>query len=231
MKKEVKGIIFTILFFVLFVGFLYCVKNIDVDSIGPNGGKVGLSHINKQVFDKFGQDPNWDKISDYILYGAMATVAIFALIGLKQLIQRKSLLKIDADIYLLAAFYVVVVGVYVAFDKVIINCRPIVTDEGIEASFPSSHTLITLCFLATTMIQVANRVKNKAIKVIIDLVCIACIVVMSVARLKAGMHWFSDVVGAILLGMFLVMLYYSLYSKIKSNKRESSSLSFSNDMR
>lgn len=226
MKKEAINFILAIVFLVLSAGFIYGCKNINVDKVGPNKVEVGYSSINEKVFNKLGKNDKYDKISDYLLYEAMATVGIFGVIGLYQLIRRKSLLKIDGDIWMLAWYYVLVVAVYVGFDKLSINLRPILTEKGAEPSFPSSHTLITFCFLGVTMIQASDRVRKKALRWFINIVCIGSMLAMPILRLLAGMHWFSDVVGGIIIGHVFVLAYKAFYLRHRRKNDKFEGLSF-----
>lgn len=226
MNKEKRNYIITVGLLILFVIFVFCLKKVNVDAIGPEGGKVGFASINKKVFDKLGQNAKWDKCSDYIAIVVIATVPIFALIGFVQMIKRKSLLKVDGDVLMFGGFYVVVLGFYELFEKIALNCRPIIDKNEIEASFPSSHTLIAVCFLGGTMLQVCYRIKNVALKIIVNVLCVVLMVAMAVMRLLAGMHWFTDVVGAILAGMFLLMLYYSCFYSYLIRKKGNGELSF-----
>lgn len=128
----------------LFVILMILILTFDVAPIGPEGTSIGLSHINKIVFDVFGVNILWYNITDWLGVVAIAVAFVFALIGLAQLIKRRSLLKVDKSILALGGLYIIVIGLYVLFEILSINYRPIIMPgcEYPEASFPSSHTML-----------------------------------------------------------------------------------------
>lgn len=131
----------------------------------------------------------------------------FAVLGLVQLIRRKSLLKVDRDILILGGFYIVVLAAYLLFETVVINFRPVLIDGKLEASYPSSTTMLALCVLPTAMIQLKTRIRGDAVRRAILGIFVAFTVFMVVGRLLSGVHWLSDIVGGVLLSAGLVPLY------------------------
>lgn len=223
MKKNGKrkfGI--TGVLFVLFVLFTIVVATIDVQPIGPEGSEVGLATINGAVFETIGVHPVWETITDVLGYVAILTAGFFALLGLAQLVKEKSLFRIDKDILVLGIFYVLVVVAYVLFEIVVINCRPVILDvkEGLEASYPSSHTMLAVCIMSTAMMQFHSRIKPKTWRMVFEILFGIMIVVTVVGRLISGVHWFTDIVGALLLSATLVMLYDSVITFVKSKVHE-----------
>ena len=131
-----KRIIGALIFGALFLAEIVLLKRYDVAAIGPAGTEVGFSHLNQRVHDMTGVNMLWYNITDYIGYGAIAICLVFAVVGLVQLIQRRSLLKVDKEILALGGLFAVTVGFYVLFEKVVINCRPILM-EGETTPEPS----------------------------------------------------------------------------------------------
>lgn len=193
--------------FALFCALILAVKFIDVRAIGPEGSSVGLSGINEAVHNLFGVNLAWYKITDYLGCAAIAVAGCFALLGVYQLVTRKSLAKVDPDIYALAGCYAAAVLVYVIFEHAIVNYRPIDLGSGLEASFPSSHTVLSLCIMSTAIEQLARRIKNKALSAAL---CIGCGVlgsVIVVGRLVSGVHWFTDILGGVLISLAILLAY------------------------
>ena len=134
----------------------------------------------------------------------------FALLGLIQWIKRKHLLKVDYSILVLGGFYIVVMTVYVLFEVVVVNYRPVWIGGILEASYPSSTTMLVMCVMPTAIMQLGSRIKNKAVRNIASVTIIAFIAFMVIGRLISGVHWFTDIVGGALLSAGLVMMYYSV---------------------
>ena len=88
--------------------------------------------------------------------------------------------------------------------------------EGfLEASYPSSTTLLVMCVMPTAVMQFNNRIKNGILRNIISVTIIAFVAFMVIGRLISGVHWFTDIVGGSLLSAGLVMMYYAV-SSLKS---------------
>ena len=101
---------------------------------------------------------------------------------------------------------------YLLFEVVVINYRPVLIDGRMEASYPSSTTMLVMCVIPTAMMQLNARVKNKTIQKTVLGILLAFTVFMVIGRLISGVHWFTDIVGGALLSAGLVMLYYSVSS-------------------
>ena len=138
---------------------------------------------------------------------------VYAFIGLIQLIKRRSIFKVDKEIILLGLYYIIVIALYVFFEKVIINYRPILMNGFLEASYPSSHTLMTICICGSSILINKKLFNNKITKVI-NYLSIIIITITVVGRLISGVHWFTDIIGGILISSGLLMTFYSLLSII-----------------
>ena len=210
MKKETKNIILSIFLTIVSFCYVFLVKTIDVMSIGPKGSKVGFGTINNFIKETFTYNKTIYKITEILGLLALLIVAIYALVGLAQLIKRKSFLKVDKRIYILGCFYVLVGLIYVFFEKVIINYRPVILDGKLEASFPSSHTVLAICVCISALSMNKFYIKNeKYLKVVNTFITILMIGIV-IGRFISGVHWFSDIIGGIIISMTLLSYYYSL---------------------
>ncbi len=202
--------ILSLIYLVLFLLLTFLVMKVDVQAIGPDGSSVGLGSINGSVFEMFGSKPIWDKISDLFMVGSLLVAGGFAGLGIWQLISRKSLKKVDLDLYLLAGLYVVMMIFYLLFEVVVINYRPILVDGILEASYPSSHTMLVCVIMGSAAFQAGLRLKNRLLRYGMMIASSLVAILTALGRLFAGAHWFTDVFAAVLLSGFLVLLYKSL---------------------
>ena len=209
-----KNIIISIVLIILSVLFTELVKNIDVKPIGPNESLVGFADINRLFHNLIGSNMIIYKVTEFLGYIPTVMALVYVFIGLKELIERKSLLKVDREFYILALFYILVVGVYVFFEKFIVNYRPILIDGVLEASYPSSHTLMSICLCGSSIIINKKIFKNKFgdVENILSVILILLIVI---GRIISGVHWFTDILGGIIISSALLVIFYSLISSIK----------------
>ena len=211
MKKiTLRPLIIGVALLVAFVVFTICVMSVDVRPIGPDGTSVGFAKINSSVRDSLGTNNTLYKISEVLGLLTWGVVAVFGLLGLYQLICRKSLLKVDRDILVLGGGYAVMLALYVLFDKVAINYRPASSLEEMEASYPSSHTLMLVFVMATAVMQIVRRISNKTLRTVLVIACVLTAVAVIACRALCGVHWITDIVGGLLLAASLAALYRGL---------------------
>lgn len=218
MKKLNKNFIIGGGLFILFVIFTILVKFVGVEPIGPLGSKVGLAGLN-ELFMLSSNNKVWDIISDVIMVLALCSALAFVVLGVVQLIKRKSLKKVDKNLYVLAGLYAVIVCFYVLFELVVINNRPILENGELVASFPSTHVLLvtTLAFAALSQLG-KFYIPNKNTMFIIDDVIIILETLLVVSRMLSGVHWFTDIIGALLLAAALVFIHNGVIETFIINK-------------
>ena len=221
MKAKTK-IILSVICFAFFIGLIVLVKKVDVAAIGPEGTEIGLSGINQDFHKATGLNMGWYKLAEYMGYGALALVGVFALVGLVQLIQRKSLLKVDKTILALGGLYVVVLGLYVGFDKIAINYRPEILEgeTAVEPSFPSSHTMLACVVLGSAALVAGQYIKNRAIARTLQVLAVAACMVLMVGRLLSGVHWLTDIIGGVLISLGLLFLFAGVRNLLGEGKTQ-----------
>ena len=208
MKK--KNIMISVVLTVISVIYTLMVKYIDVKNIGPNNSSVGFSTINKFFMNMIGNHTFIYKISELLGYILLLLVLIYGCIGFYQLIKRKSLLKVDKELIKLGFFYVLMLIVYIFFEKVTINFRPVLIDGVLEASYPSSHTILSLCVGLSSLIVSQKYFNKKYIKKInMITVILMCLVLLT--RFISGVHWFSDILGGTIISFTLISYFQLLY--------------------
>ena len=190
-------------FLAAFLLWTAAVKWIDVQAIGPEDSAVGFATLNGFVHDRIGVHMGLYTLTDWLSVVPLGLVAGFALQGLAQWIQRKSLGQVDRDLLILGGFYAVVMVTFLLFEVVVINYRPVLIEGVLEASYPSSTTMLCMCVLPTAALRLRSRRWLAGI-------LMAFTVFMVAARLISGVHWLTDIIGGALLSASLVMLYDSL---------------------
>lgn len=204
--KKYKFFVISLALFVLFVAFTLTVVFADRQAIGPNESIVGFATLNGWAKLPFSQ--TLYKITDITTVVALLPVLFFVCLGIIQLIKAKSFKGVDLQIYLLGAFYVVTCGFYLLFEGLEINFRPILIDGELESSYPSTTVLVTLCVVSTALLQV-KKFQNKRLKIILYVIGGLFAAVTVVLRLLSGVHWLTDILGAIILSAALVVAFYA----------------------
>lgn len=193
-----------------FVLWTVAIRLIDVQAIGPRGSTVGFATLNGFVHNFTGVHMQLYTITDWLGLVPVAFGFGFALLGLAQWIQRKSVLKVDRSILILGVFYTVTLAAYLFFESYVINYRPVLIEGYLEASYPSSTTLLVLCVMPTAMMQLRGRIKQPMFRKYVSITITAFIAFMVIGRLISGVHWLTDIIGGILLSAGLIMIYDSL---------------------
>lgn len=200
------------------VFFTVLVGRVDVKAIGPEGTKVGFAGINSFFVKAIGVHKIFYTISEVLGYLAIAVAGLFAVIGLLQWIRRKSLFKVDANILAMGFMFIIVIMIYFFFEKVIINYRPVLLEGGPEASYPSSHTMIACCILGAAMMECNEVVTRKSARDLIMRILAGLIAAIVLCRFLSGVHWFTDIIGALLISVAVLSGYYLFILIIKGFK-------------
>ena len=209
-KKNIKLFFVGVSLLAAFVLWTVFVCFIDVRAIGPRESSVGFATLNGYIHNLTGVNMSLYVITDWLGLVPIGVAFGFAVLGLVQWIKRKRLLKVDRSILTLGGFYIVVMAVYILFEIVVINYRPTLINGYLEASYPSSTTMLVMCVMPTAMMQLRTRIKNDLFRRCVMLVIAVFIAFMVIGRLVSGVHWITDIIGGALLSTAIVLMYYSI---------------------
>ena len=190
-----------------FVLWTILIQFIDVKAIGPNGSYTGFAAFNAWFHQLTGEHPAIYKLTDWLSVIPFIVCVCFGLLGLYQLISRKCLMRVDPDIILLGIYYILVICGYLLFETFPVNFRPVLIDGVLEASYPSSTTLLVLSVMPTLKFQIDRRAESETVRTITTVFVIAFTAFMVIGRVISGVHWATDIIGGILLSSGLFTLY------------------------
>ena len=193
-----------------FILWTAAIRQIDVQAIGPRESTVGFATLNRFIHNLTGVHTPLYTVTDWLGLVPLGFALGFAVLGLVQWIKRKNLLKVDHSILILGGFYIVVAAAYMFFEVYVVNYRPVLIEGFLEASYPSSTTVLVMCVMPTAVMQLNGRIKNAALRRCAATAMTAFAASMVIARLVSGVHWLTDIVGGALLSAGLVMMYDSL---------------------
>ena len=210
MKEIRRELLAGIVLLAAFALWTVSIRHIDVQNAGPNGTAIGFAALNVWFHRLTGVHMSLYTITDWLGFVPIIICVCFVVLGLAQLVKRRSLLKVDSDILLLGAYYVVVIACYLLFEMVPINYRPILINGNLEASYPSSTTLLVLSVMPTLKYQSDRRIANPMTRKAIVLFVFAFSSFMVMGRLISGVHWATDIIGSVFLSSGLFMVYRSM---------------------
>lgn len=202
-KKLFLGVGFISLFILWTIILLF----VDRQPIGPNNSVVGFATINKWFHELTGV--NWDlyNITDWGAIIPISLCGLFGILGLIQWFKRKKVSKVDKELIILGVFYLAVFLLYLLFEFMVINKRPVLIDGYLETSYPSSTTFLSITFMLSAIIPIKKYLANSKVKVILIVAVYAYMLFLLIGRLLSGVHWFTDVIGSIFIGIGLLNIY------------------------
>ena len=207
MKDNRKRVLFGIMLLAAFVLWTILIQHIDVQRVGPHETDIGFATFNTWFHRLTGVHMLIYTITDWLGLVPIIICICFGLLGFVQLVKRRSLLRVDPDILLLGAYYVLVILGYLLFEMIPINYRPVLINGVLETSYPSSTTLLVLSVMPTMLFQIDRRTNKPLVRNVTGIFVIAFSAFMVIGRLISGVHWATDIIGAVFLSMGLFLLY------------------------
>lgn len=218
MKKQTVALLWiAALLFVLFAAFTLAVAVLDTAVVTYASGdtaEIGFASLNQSTFDAIGESAFFYDLTELLGVIALGVAAVFACVGLYQLFKKRRLFAVDHELLLLAVFYVLVGVCYVFFEIVVINYRPVI----LEASYPSSHSMLACCIFASAPLAAHRLIESRPLHITVSALCGLLAAVTVIGRLLSGVHWLTDIIGAVLLSAALVTLYAAALSLFEKRK-------------
>ena len=205
-----KELLAGIILLATFALWTVLIRHIDVQKAGPNGTEIGFATINVWFHRLTGVHMLIYSITDWLGLVPIMICMCFGVLGLVQLIKRRSILRVDPDILLLGIYYVLVIACYLIFEMIPINYRPILINGNLEASYPSSTTLLVLSVMPTLKFQADRRCQREAFRRLAAWFSVLFSAFMVIGRLFSGVHWATDIIGSVFLSSGLFMVYRSM---------------------
>ena len=209
MKKNGK-LVTGMMWLVMFIIWTVLIQIVDVQQVGVNGTDIGFATWNSFFHKLTGVHMTIYVVTDWLGLVPVFVCVIFGGLGFAQLVKRRSLFKVDYDIIVLGIYYIVVIAGYLFFEMIPINYRPILIEGRMEASYPSSTTLLVLCVMPTLVEQINRRLEGAVLKRVVSIGSMIFSAGMVWGRLVSGVHWFTDIVGAAMLSAGLFYIYKAL---------------------
>lgn len=203
----------------VFAIWTWLIQKVDVQPVGQKGADVGFATFNCWFHKLTGVHMGLYTITDWLGLVPVVVCIVFGGIGLWQLIRRKNLFRVDSDLIYLGIYYIIVIFGYLFFEMCPINYRPIFIEGILEASYPSSTTLLVLSVMPTLVLQANRRIENRYVKRIIYVFAIVFSAFMVIGRLVSGVHWFTDIMGAVFLSTGLFYLYKAVVLILSGDKK------------
>lgn len=176
-----------------------------------------LGGMNEAIFQHFGENETLSSVTDVFLIATLLFFMTYVGIGLVQLIRRKSLKKVDAELLAMIPSTILMAVIYVIFEKlIVVNTRPI----SDEPSFPSTHTLVVATIFLMAMQTLPRYVKNRKTRTALYVAMSLVIIVVAAGRVMSGMHWFTDVLGGLAFAAVLAVIYKFVLKKLKGLNNE-----------
>lgn len=216
-KNELRA---GISFLLLFALWTILIRHVDVRAVGPENIKVGFASWNVRFHNLTGVSMALYGLTDWLGLVPVIICGCFGIVGLRQWILRKKLFRVDPDILLLGVYYLLVIAGYLFFEMVPVNYRPVLIDGCLEASYPSSTTLLVLSVMPTLKFQADRRCRSRAIRLLAAAFSALFSAFMVLGRLISGVHWVTDIIGSVLLSTGLFLLYSAAVTRADQNSNE-----------
>ena len=200
----------------IFILFTLLVAFVNRQPVGPQNSVVGFADFNLSVHEAIGTNKIFYILSKILGILAILLAGLETVNVIRQCIQRGGPDRVAADSLALMVIYTVTVLIYILFEFVVINYRPVLDDGQLAASYPSSHSLLAVAVFLTAAEQMKFRIRNSQDRLVFTAVLTAACVLTILTRFLSGVHWITDIIGGILAGFFVLSLYRPVIRLIRN---------------
>ncbi len=112
-------------------------------------------------------------------------------------------------------------AIYKPMKHLFLRARPEQVFHLIEQggySFPSGHSVTSVVVYGLLLYLIGKHCKNPALRKCLSAVCLIFALFIGPSRLYVGVHWFSDVVCGMLIGLMVMTIYILLLEKLEKKK-------------
>ena len=219
MKKNKTNFTMSLILLAVSLIFTLLVAFVGKAPVGPENSEVGFAALNAALHDQFGYNTAFYGVSSVLGYLTILTAMINCVGFLVNLVKKKDLRMVRADLTATLGIYILLAVLYLVFEFVVINYRPVILEEGLEASFPSTHSMLAIAVMFSAARQIRTGMKESGIRSTLIVLCILTGVLTPVTRFFSGVHWFTDILGGILYGLFLASLFTPLREMSRAGQR------------
>ena len=211
--KNKKYFIAGIILICAFIIWTILIQIVDIKPIGQNETKTGFALLNSCFHKITGVNLSLYHVTDWLGLIPIVVCLIFGIIGFIQLIRRKNLFKVEYDVTLSGIYYIIIILLYLLFEMIPINYRPVLISGVMESSYPSSTTLLVASVMPSVSLLIKRRIKAEFIRRFTDVSVTIFILFVVIGRTLSGVHWITDIIGAVLLsaGLFLIYKWIILF--------------------
>ncbi len=172
---------------------------------------IGLAGLNLKMSEWLGFRNGFYEVTEVLGYVEIAVAVFIFLLAVWQLVTRKSIRRIDREVIAMMVPYALIVIFYVLFERISPNFRPVLLEEGLEMSFPSTHTVLGVGVMVTAEAFFARHFRdNTFLGKWMPWICRIISVTTVFCRAMSGVHWVTDILGGLLLAFAIAFVYDGL---------------------
>ena len=183
------------------------VLTVDVQPVGVNGTAVGFATLNSRIHSMTGVNMKLYMLTDCLSIIPVLVCVVHGFMGAIQAVKNRSIFRVEKDIIYLGFYYVAVIACYLLFEIFPVNYRPVLISGIMEASYPSSTTLLVLSVMQALSFQCKKWLADRKIIKAVEIFSTYFSAGMVLGRFLSGVHWVTDIIGAVLLSSGLFSIY------------------------